>query len=106
MPLGGMQTLDSRSASHEVRKVLTAVRNSQNDIRHTHWADVRRIECKELRQIELALSCLLSENAPSRLAYDAARQHAERYDPHNGTGLLPSSADALEQIIVFGEKTR
>ncbi len=99
----GMQTLDNSGASQEVRQVLTAVRNSQNVIRHQRWADVRRIECKELLQIELALSCLLPEDAPSRLAYAAARQYADRYDPRFGTGLLPNSADALKQIITFWE---
>ena len=99
----GMQTLDGSGVNQEVRRVLTAVRNSQNVIQHQRWADVRRIECKELLQIELALSCLLPEDAPSRLAYDAARQHAERYDMHSGTGLLPSSAESLEQIIAFWE---
>ncbi len=106
LALEGMQTLDGSGTSQEIRQVLTAVRNSQNVIRHQRWADVRRIECNELLQIELALSCLLPEDAPPRLAYAAARQHAERYDMRYGTGLLPSSAEALSQIIAFWETSR
>lgn len=52
-------------------------------------------------QIELALQCLLHDDDPSRRAYEAARSHAERYDAHYGTGLLPDSSQALEQIIAF-----
>ncbi len=105
LAIEGMATLESGGSNSELRQVLTTVRNSQNVIEHQRWADVRLIECSELLQIELALSCLVQDEDRSRLAYDAARRHAERYDSHYGTGLLPSSAKALEQIIAFWNET-
>jgi hypothetical protein len=97
----GMAALEGQGSKDELRQVLTTVRNSQNVIKRIHWSNVRMIECGELLQIEHALQCLLSEGALSRVAYEAARHHAERYDPRYGTGLIPSSAKALEQIIAF-----
>jgi hypothetical protein len=97
----GMAALERGGSKTELRQVLTTVRNSQNVIKHIHWNNVRMIECGELFQIELALQCLLQAGDPSRVAYEAARHHAERYDSRYGTGLIPSSAKALEQIIAF-----
>lgn len=97
----GMAALESGGSKDELRQVLTNVCNSQNVCKHIHWNNVRMIECGELFQIELALQCLLQAADPSREAYEAARHHAERYDSRHGTGLIPSSAKALEQIIAF-----
>ncbi len=97
----GMTALDGDLPGNELRKVLTKVRNSQNVVKHISWNDIRMIECGELLQIELALECLLQDGDPSHVAYHAARRHAERYDSRYGTGLIPASAKALEQIIAF-----
>ncbi len=97
----GMAALEGGGSKSDLRQMLTTVRNSQNVIKHIHWNNVRMIECGELLQIEHALECLLQEGDPSRVAYEAARSHAERYDSRYGTGLIPSSANALEQIIEF-----
>ncbi len=101
----GMAALEKGGSKSELRQVLTSVRSSQNVLKHIHWNSVRIIECSELLQIERALECLLADGDPSRVAYEAARRHAERYDPSYGTGLIPSSANALEQIIAFWDET-
>ena len=73
----GMAALESAGSKDELRQVLATVRNSQNVVKHIHWNNVRMIECGELWQIELALQCLLQVGDPSRVAYEAARRHAE-----------------------------
>lgn len=93
--------MEGGGSNNELRRMLTTVRDSQNVIKHIHWNNVRMIECGELWQIELALQCLLQAEDPSRVACEAARRHAERYDSRHGTGLIPSSAKAVEQIIAF-----
>lgn len=97
----GMQALDLDLPTSELRKSLTTVRESQNAAKHIHWHDVCIIECGELLQIELALECRLQVGVPSHVAYHAARRHAEKYDSRYGTGLIPASANALEQIVSF-----
>lgn len=101
LAIEGMAALESGGENGEQHQLLATIRDSQNVTRHVHWSDVRIIECSDLFQIELALKCQLQMEDRSRLAYDAARIHAEEYDPEYGTGLLPSSAQALEQIIAF-----
>ena len=97
----GMAALTGRGSASELRTVLLDVRSSQYEIRKVSWTSVRTIECEELLQIEQALRCRIGEGDPSRIAYESARSHAEEYDPSYGTGLLPKSAPALEQIIAF-----
>ncbi len=97
----GMAALETGGSKSELHRVLTSVRNSQNVLKRIHGNTVRMIECGDLLQIEFALECLLADGDPSRLAYEAARRHAERYDSRYGTGLIPNSAAALEQIVAF-----
>ena len=97
----GMAALTGRGSASELRTILVDVRSSQYEIRKVSWTSVRTIECEELLQIEQALRCRIGEGEPSRIAYESARNHAEEYDPSYGTGLLPQSALALEQIIAF-----
>ena len=33
--------------------------------------------------------------------YQTARQYAERYNPRYGTGLIPESASAIEDIVTY-----
>ena len=51
--------------------------------------------------VENALRCLLYPEMSSRLGYELARNYAERYDSHYGTGLIPQSAPFVEDIANF-----
>ena len=97
----GMAALRSRSSASQLRTVLDTVRSSQYEIRKVSWNSVRTIESRELLQVELALRCRIGDGEPSRIAYESARNHAEEYAPSYGTGLLPKSVAALEQMIAF-----
>ena len=101
LAIEGMAALTGRGSASELRTILVDVRSSQYEIRKVSWTSVRTIECQELWQIEQALRCRIGEGVPSRMAYESARSHAEEYAPSYGTGLLPQSALALEQIIAF-----
>ena len=67
------------------------------------WGSFARAIVKNttiLLLIDDALRCFVEEwNAPF-WAYQTARQHAERYDSRYGTGLIPTSADAVQDIVV------
>ena len=97
----GLAALRSRRTASSLHSVLIDVRSSQYEIRKVSWSSVRTIESPELLQIELALRCRIGDGDPSRIAYESARNHAEEYDPSYGTGLLPKSVAALEQMIAF-----
>ncbi len=84
-----------------LRQLLSTAREAQSQYRDTRWALVRTIFCKELLQVELALECLLRPWEAPAIAYRAARQHAERYDSRYGTGLIPDSAAALDEIMAY-----
>jgi len=51
--------------------------------------------------VESVLRCLLYPEMSSRLGYELARNYAERYDSHYGTGLIPQSAPLVEDIANF-----
>jgi hypothetical protein len=62
---------------------------------------VRSIHSVEVLVIEDALNAILQPAASSFWAYDTARAYAERYDTRYGTGLVPDSVPALEDILRF-----
>lgn len=53
--------------------------------------------------MEKAIYCALAEDATvaGHWAYQAARDYAEKYDPHYGTGLIPLSAPLVAHIAKF-----
>ena len=53
---------------------------------------VRLIHSRDLLVVEKALRCFVSPDEASYWVYHTARQYAERYGPHYGTGFIPSSA--------------
>jgi hypothetical protein len=62
---------------------------------------VRIIESEELFLIETALHCLLSPTESADWGYRVAKEHAERYEPRYGTGLIPESAPMVREIAEF-----
>jgi hypothetical protein len=74
---------------------------AQNDHKKGKWGLIREIYSMEALIIETAIECVLRPEEASSLCYQIARDHTERYDPRFGTGLIPSSADAVRDISRF-----
>ena len=97
----GFAVLQDDESDRRIREVLYRVRGVQSEIKNIGWTPVRIIHCDELLQVELALECRVDAfNAP-RIAYEAARRYAERYNPRYGTGLIPESAAPLQEIVNY-----
>ena len=84
-----------------LREFLIVIRKAQDKFERQRWGPVRIIESGELLLVETALECVLHPWASSELGYRLARQYAERYNSHYGTGLLPESAPMIEEIADF-----
>lgn len=82
-------------------QALRALEESQNQTRNTRWGRVRTIHCREALLAEHALRCVARPRESAHWGYQAARQYAERYNPRYGTGLIPESASAVEDIVGF-----
>ena len=82
-------------------QALRELEDSQNEIRDTRWGRVRTIHCKEALLAEHALRCAARPRDSAHWGYQAARQYAERYNPRYGTGLIPESASAVEDIVTY-----
>jgi hypothetical protein len=91
-------TPEALSALRAARSALEA---SQNQYQHQEWGPVRLIESREAVLVEDAIACLLFPYQSADWGYRLAREHAERYDPRYGTGLIPQSAPAVEEIAAF-----
>jgi hypothetical protein len=76
-------------------------KEAQNRVEHQQWGDVRIIECWELLIVETAMECSLRPYYAPLIAYQVARDYAQRYDSHYGTGLIPKSAPMVEEIAAF-----
>ena len=93
------------SVTHEVLwAAFEELRDSQNEIRHHRWAEVRIIHSKEALLAECAMECVLRPWESVRTGYRLAALYAERYDPRYGTGLIPASASAVKDIAAFWTK--
>jgi len=88
-------------ASESLRTTLHALEESQNEVRHQRWANVRIIRSHEALLAEYAL-CIAARPWESAFwGYCMAAYYIERYDSRYGTGLIPASLPALEDIIRF-----
>ncbi len=81
--------------------MVTELEESQNETRDTRWGRVRTIHCREALLAEHALRCVACPQESAHWGYQAARHYAERYNPRYGTGLIPESAPAVEDIAAF-----
>ena len=93
----------ARTRSH-LADVFARVEREQDTVRPVAWGQVRVINDRPLLVIEDALRCLLWPQQAPQIAYQAARDFAEEYDPTHGTGLIPASAPFVEQIAAFWAK--
>jgi NOL1/NOP2/fmu family ribosome biogenesis protein len=80
---------------------LEALEHCQKEVEHQRWADVRIVRSREALLAEYALRCVARPRESAHHGYHLARVYAERYDPRYGTGLIPASADAVEDIVRF-----
>jgi hypothetical protein len=89
------------AALEPLRKVLYELMGLQNTFEKQSWGPVRLIHSKFTLVVEKAAECILSPHACGQLAYHAARDYAERYNPRYGTGLIPESAPLMADICNF-----
>jgi len=75
--------------------------DAQNEYHDTRWGRVRTIYSREALLAEHALRCAARPGEATPWGYQAARQYAERYNPRYGTGLIPESASAVEDIVAY-----
>jgi hypothetical protein len=95
--------LEAPTAEHlsALRDILFRIAAEQNECRKQGWNTVRLIYSTDLLVVEYALRCVIYADMAPYWAYQTARQYAERYDAHYGTGLIPASAPMLEDIVQF-----
>jgi hypothetical protein len=88
-------------AQTALREQMRALEQAQSTYKNIPYGAVRIIECWEAMLVETALRCILTPHDSARLGYELARDYVERYDPRYGTGLIPASAEPLEDVIGF-----
>jgi hypothetical protein len=92
------RTPETRAALGEQ---MFALAQAQSTYENIPYGAVRIVECWEAMLVETALRCILTPHDTARLGYELARDYVERYDPRYGTGLIPTSAEPLEEVIGF-----
>jgi hypothetical protein len=83
--------------------LLAEAKDINDEYKPSRWGAIRIIQNRQVLIIEDSLQCVLSSTAEEAgyWAYHAARDYAERYDPHYGTGLIPESAPLVKAIVRF-----
>ena len=83
--------------------LLAEAKEVNNEYKPSRWGVVRVIQNRQVLVMENSLRCVLSWSVEEAgyWAYHAARDYAERYDPHYGTGLIPESAPSVKAIVRF-----
>ena len=81
--------------------LLSKIERAQDQYERHAWGAVRVIESQNLLAIEDALSAILYPLRSSNACYKIARCYVERYEARHGTGLVPSSAEPLQEIVDF-----
>jgi hypothetical protein len=92
---------DTPEARAALRGQMRALQQAQSTYMHIPYGAVRIIECWEAMLVETALRCMLTPHDSARLGYELARDYIQRYDPRYGAGLIPESAEPLEEVIGF-----
>ena len=86
-----------------LQDLLTEAKAVNNVYEPSRWGAIRVLQNRHVMILENSLRCILSATAEEAgyWAYQAARDYAERYDPHTGTGLIPESAPLVQAIVEF-----
>lgn len=97
--------LKRRSEGREdrLRDLLREAREANNEYRNIPYGVVREIKSQRMLMVENAIYCTLAydHTIAGHYAYQAARNYAELYDPHYGSGLIPASAPFVAEIAAF-----
>jgi len=88
-------------APEQLRQALRKLETAQNEYRDTRWGRVRTIYSREALLAEHALRCAARPYESAHWGYQAARQYAERYNSRYGAGLIPESAQPVEDIVAY-----
>jgi hypothetical protein len=99
--MAGFLRRPTEKAKERLWDLHAQARQAQSKVEHQRWADVRIIKCWELLIVETAMECMLRPWYSTYLGYQLARQYAERYDPRYASGLVPKSADLVDDIAEF-----
>ncbi len=93
----------SESRRRRLYELLSQAREVNNEYRNIPYGVVRSIKSWRVLLVEKAIYCALAEDTTvaAHWAYQAARDYAEKYDPHYGTGLIPESAPLVAHIAEF-----
>ena len=87
------------------REDLLALHQELSDSQKAHKpgasGKVRVIHSRQALLAETALACILFSHQADYWGYRMARLYVERYDSSYGTGLIPSSAPYLRDVIEF-----
>jgi len=74
----------------------------QSETKNVKSTTVRLVKNNDLLTLELLIGCLFNNGETAQnLAYQATRNHIEKYNPSCGTGLITDSIPALEEVLVF-----
>jgi hypothetical protein len=92
------ETLETHVA---LREQMSALAQAQSIYQNIPYGAVRIVECWEAMLVETALRCILTPHDSARLGYELVRDYVQRYDSRYGTGLIPASAEPLEEVIGF-----
>ena len=84
----------------QLYQLLSQAREVNNEYRNIPYGVVRSIKSWRVLMVEKAIYCALAEDltVAGHWAYQAARDYAEKYNPHYRTGLIPISAPLVAQI--------
>ena len=89
----------------EAQELWCELQSTQNEIvRPMGKYPARVIRSMRLLVIEHALGCAAFPDAAPDWAYRAARFYTERYNPRDGTGLIPESLPYLQEVVRFWKK--
>ena len=81
--------------------LLRQLEEFQNEYKRIPWGPVRLIKSRQLLVVEQALRCMRSPYTAPFWAYQAAKDYAERYDPHSPHGLVRASTPAIQDMARF-----
>lgn len=95
--------LDTRTkaGAHELHALRRALELLQNQHQPIPYGVARVIENQQALIVETALRIVATPMHAADWGYRIARMYAERYNPRYGTGLIPDSVDAVEEIVDF-----
>jgi len=91
----------TEAGAHELHDLRRALELLQNQHQPIPFGVARVIENQQAVIVETALRIVATPMHAADWGYRIARMYAERYNSRYGTGLIPDSAEAVEEIVDF-----